>query len=298
MKPEAWADFTRDCAIVRELLSQREATNLESLRWYDLPLREVVTSGGMARVERWNRHERRPDEIAENYDLVSLYWAPPLGDGLERSGATVWSCEALDSRPWHDGESATRRLLEANAEDIIAEYQDLTSDLETHPDNASLVDRGRWTGLFFYGVRGWRNDALCARCPTTTRILEHLPLCRNFGFAMFSGLEPHTHVQAHCGSSNLRLRHHLGIQVPEPEASRLRVGREWRGWARGAALAFDDSFEHEVVHEGEETRVVLVVDVWHPDLSAEDIAVLSHPVFQRFGRVPRGAPEPERKHGT
>ena len=39
----------------------------------------------------------------------------------------------------------------------------------------------------------------------------------------------------------------------------------------------------EVVHDGDLARVVLSVDVWHPDLSDDDIAVLSHPVFHRFG---------------
>jgi aspartyl/asparaginyl beta-hydroxylase (cupin superfamily) len=85
----------------------------------------------------------------------------------------------------------------------------------------------------------------------------------------------------------LRLRHHLGIDVPEPDKAKLRVGTQWRGWAKGKSMAFDDSFEHEVVHEGDQERIVLVVDVWHPSLTAGDIEVLSHPVFQRFGKRQR-----------
>jgi aspartate beta-hydroxylase len=110
-----------------------------------------------------------------------------------------------------------------------------------------------------------------------------LPLSTNFGFVMFSGAEPGTHIAPHYGSSNLRLRHHLGIEIPEPEAARIRVGTEWRQWKQGRAMAFDDSFEHEVEHEGKKLRIVLSVDVWHPSLTAEDIAVLSHPVFRDFG---------------
>jgi aspartate beta-hydroxylase len=45
------------------------------------------------------------------------------------------------------------------------------------------------------------------------------------------------------------------------------VGNETREWRTGAAaFAFDDSFEHEVNHEGGERRVVLIVDCWHPAL--------------------------------
>lgn len=280
----------RDCAEIAALLAGRTSPALDALYWYDLPLREAVSAAGQERVARWNRHERRDDEIAGNYGLASLYYAPPPGDGLDRSGATVWRCEALDSRPWYDGDSPVRRALEGNAAAIIAEFQAVAAEIRTHPDNASLVDRGRWTGLFLYGAKGIRNESLCAACPTTTRVLEGLALCKNFGFAMFSGMEPHTHVAPHCGSSNLRLRHHLGIDVPEPAAGRLRVGREWRHWTQGECFAFDDSFEHEVVHEGERTRVVLVVDVWHPALTPDEVRVLSQPVFSRFGKV--SAPQP------
>ena len=32
---------------------------------------------------------------------------------------------------------------------------------------------------------------------------------------------------------------------------------------------FDDSLEHEVVHEGNESRVILLMDFWHPDVTEE-----------------------------
>lgn len=283
---EILADHARNCAMVAGLLVGQDSTNLDALYWYDMVLREAVSAEGQERVARWNRGARQKDEIAGNYDLVNLYYAPPSGDGLDRSGATVWRCESLDSRPWFDGDSPVRQALEANADAIIAEYHAVAREIRTHPDNASLVDRGRWTGMFLYGVQGVRNDELCAACPTVTRVVEGLSLCKSFGFVMFSGMEPHTHVEPHCGSSNLRLRHHLGIEVPEPAASRLRVGREWRRWEQSRCFAFDDSFEHEVVHEGERTRIVLVVDVWHPSLTPAEVRVLSHPVFGRFGKVP------------
>lgn len=48
-----------------------------------------------------------------------------------------------------------------------------------------------------------------------------------------------------------------------------------------------------MVHEGERARVVLVVDVWHPGLAAEDLAVLTDPVFGRFGKVSQAELAPE-----
>jgi Aspartyl/Asparaginyl beta-hydroxylase len=275
----------RACRDVRRLLREHDTENLRELYWYDLRLADAVRWRGIARVALWNLFRRRDDEIARNYDVVNLYYAPPPGDGRAASAPTVWSCRRLATRPWFDGPHPAREALEAHAPEIIAEYRAAADRLVTHPDNASLMSSGRWTGMFLYQARGVRNEELARLCPRTTAVVDELPLCRNFGFVMFSGMEPGSHVEPHTGSSNLRLRVHLGVDVPEPDKARLRVGTEWRPWAQGRTLAFDDSFEHEVVHEGLRDRVVLVVDVWHPGLTAEDVAVLGHPVFQRFGKA-------------
>lgn len=38
---------------------------------------------------------------------------------------------------------------------------------------------------------------------------------------------------------------------------------------------FDDSFLHEAWHDGKETRVILIADFWHPDLTNVEIKFLS-----------------------
>lgn len=40
-------------------------------------------------------------------------------------------------------------------------------------------------------------------------------------------------------------------------------------------LIFDDSFEHEVWHNGTGVRLVLIVDIWHPDLTEQERKTLS-----------------------
>ena len=83
---------------------------------------------------------------------------------------------------------------------------------------------------------------------------------------IFSVLRPGTHLRPHCGSTNTRLTCHLGVIVPG--GARVRVGDEWREWREGECLVFDDSWEHEVVHEGKLDRVVLLLNFWHPGLPA------------------------------
>jgi len=272
----------RHCLTIRRLLREHNTLNLRNLYWYDMRLAEAVSWRGILRVIRWGLRGGEADEIAGNYALKSLYVADPPERGPDAPNPPVWHCKSLESVAWHDGPSEVIEILEKNAAAIIAEYRGIASDIGSHPDNDSLTPRGRWTGEFLVGANGL-NKEMCLRCPATTRAIESLPLCENFGFAMFSGVAPSTHIAPHCGSSNLRLRHHLGVEIPEPEAARIRVGTEWRHWEQGRVMVFDDGFVHEVVHDGEEPRVVLSVDVWHPSLTEEDVAVLSHPVFRDFG---------------
>ena len=44
----------------------------------------------------------------------------------------------------------------------------------------------------------------------------------------------------------------------------------------GECLIFDDSYEHEVWHEGVEDRIVLIADMWHPQL---DVARVIEPML-------------------
>ena len=71
----------------------------------------------------------------------------------------------------------------------------------------------------------------------------------------------------------------LAAQVPP--RCRIRVGSEWHEWREGECLIFDESFEHEVVHDGADDRIVLIVDLWHPDLDVERLILPSCSEEQR-----------------
>lgn len=93
-------------------------------------------------------------------------------------------------------------------------------------------------------------------------------------------LAPGTHIKRHCGPSNHKWRLHLPLVVPTASASaaaaaaaaaRLRVSGSTLHWVEGEVLLFDDSFEHEVWNDAETTRAVLIIDLWHPELSDEAV---------------------------
>ena len=127
-----------------------------------------------------------------------------------------------------------------------------------------------WNGFYFWR-HGERRDANHALCPRTSAALEALPLVRIRGNApevMFSVLTPGTHILPHRGVTNTRVVCHLPLVVPEDCA--LVVGGESRAWREGEAVAFDDTYEHEAWNRGSRTRVVLIIDVWNPHLTAAE----------------------------
>jgi aspartyl/asparaginyl beta-hydroxylase (cupin superfamily) len=85
---------------------------------------------------------------------------------------------------------------------------------------------------------------------------------------LFSILKPGTRIAPHNGFLNTRLICHLPLIVPDNCA--IRVGNETRTWKTGEMMIFDDSIEHEAWNESEETRVVLIFDIWRPDLTIEE----------------------------
>ena len=75
-------------------------------------------------------------------------------------------------------------------------------------------------------------------------------------------------IPPHHGLLNTRLICHLPLIAPEGCA--LRVGNETRAWVPGQALVFDDSMEHEAWNLSDRLRVVLLFDIWRPELSLDE----------------------------
>ena len=75
-------------------------------------------------------------------------------------------------------------------------------------------------------------------------------------------------ILPHCGVTNRRLIMQFALRGSEGVT--FTVGGEARGYGGdGHAIVFDDSFEHEVEHRGEEDRYVLFAILKHPDVAGE-----------------------------
>ncbi|XP_064215543.1 aspartyl/asparaginyl beta-hydroxylase isoform X1 [Tribolium castaneum] len=198
---------------------------------------------------------------------------------LSKYQRSLYNVARLKGQPWWKKEetpyAALFQALEANWRQIRAEgVSVLSKDGHFQAESENLKDTGDWKQFELF-ARGHRNANNCRKCPLTCKIIESVPDakgCRR-GQTKFSVMHPGTHVWPHCGPTNCRLRVHLGLQVPANTF--IRVAEKTRSWKEGEVLIFDDSFEHEVWHNGTSLRLVLIVDVWHPDLTPGEKRTLS-----------------------
>jgi aspartyl/asparaginyl beta-hydroxylase (cupin superfamily) len=197
----------------------------------------------------------------------------------------------LHNRPWHDPQAFKAvHLLEAAFETLRDEALQLHAGAELDYSAAAHPWRSwkrpwtmlqpdaaprTWTVYLLYHM-GVRVEDVYGCCPKSLAVVEALPrACTSYAWGdfVFSAMNAHSHLRAHCSIDNLRVRLHLGLVVPE--RCTLRVGGETRAWQEGRCLAFEDSFEHEVWNRSAARRIVLIADLWHPDLSDIEIQALT-----------------------
>ena len=182
--------------------------------------------------------------------------------------------------PWLDA-------FEAQVDGIREEFQTVLGSEEgfvpyiTYPDDvplnqwAELNNSPKWSALHLY-KSGEVVAENAAKCPLTMSLLEGAPQPLQAGrtpAAMFSLLKPKTHIPPHTGVSNVRLVTHLPLIIPE--GCGFRVGNQTRQWHSGKAWVFDDTIEHEAWNDSDKLRVVLIFDIWHPQLTQTERSMIS-----------------------
>lgn len=175
----------------------------------------------------------------------------------------------LDARPWLErGELEAVSVLERHWKTIRDEVFAARERAFQRFDDGT-PHTGDWNALYLrYGAKPVEVNRPLV--PYTLDVVNALP---QIGvMAMISALNAGAHIAPHCGVHNLRITAHLGLRIPE--GCTFRVANEVREWREGQCLVFDDSFEHEVWNRGSETRYVLLVDFWHPQLQEAEIAIL------------------------
>jgi ornithine lipid ester-linked acyl 2-hydroxylase len=176
----------------------------------------------------------------------------PVGD------ATFFATERF---PWIGEIEANWLTIREELERVLEDQAALPNFQDISKDQIEITDDDRWKTFFLYGF-GFKANLGVRMCPRTDALMQRIP---GMTTAMFSILSPGKHILDHRGPYKGVLRYHLGLIVPrDAEACRIRVGEDIRHWQEGKSLIFDDTFNHEVWNDTEETRVVLFVDLLRP----------------------------------
>jgi aspartyl/asparaginyl beta-hydroxylase (cupin superfamily) len=166
----------------------------------------------------------------------------------------------------------------AELEAVLASPDGFRPYVQPDPGRANkghaLLNNPDWSA--FHLIEGGQpSPGNAERCPVTIDALSKLPMPvieARSPMALFSVLKPHTHIPPHNGMLNTRLICHLPLIVPHN--CRLRVGNETRAVEAGKLIIFDDSILHEAWNDSDDTRIILLFEIWRPELTEAERAAL------------------------
>ena len=243
----------------------------------------VARAGGnyRAHLEQWLAEAGlAPDRVSERFRRSIGILFGERHATLSKQRPSVFYFDGLPQREYYEREEFPWLVgLEAATDAICEELLAVLADGEgitpyvrpepnrPHHDFHGLLNDPRWSA-FYLVEDGEPHPVNAARCPRTIEALADVPLCRMPGWTPsvhFSLLRPGARIPPHTGMLNTRLICHLPLIVPP--ACALRVGSETRPCEEGKMLVFDDSIEHEAWNNSDQLRVILLFDIWRPELT-------------------------------
>lgn len=160
--------------------------------------------------------------------------------------------------------------LEARSDPIRAEAARLERQSGLADDPGELVSPG-WRVHF---LRCLGEDLKRPGGPAIQAALEATRRHASTGHAYVAQLDANTKSPPWTGPTNTRVRIHLGLDLPPEGDFGLEVAGEARRWTAGRCLAFDDSFVHRAWNATDHPVRILVVDVWHPEMSDHEATAM------------------------
>lgn len=190
--------------------------------------------------------------------------------------------DGLSAKPfWSEEEFVSDiTILESEIGSIVSEFENAYNNVWPNGWLVNTTPTGEWA-VFHLINQGAYIKSNCEKCPQTFEILKKLVSSMStsqnlFANASFSVVQSGTDIAAHYGPTNVRIRCHLGLKVSDPQSSYLTVDGKKGLWEAGKCLIFDDSFLHQVHHSDSdsEARAVLLVDMWHPELTESEREII------------------------
>ena len=275
--PALAAQLERAAALVREAGSD-----------YESHLEQALAERGVAAETSGPRFQEALDILFGRKQVQlqqpSVFYFPglPQTSFYERDQFD-WAAEVEAATP--DIRDEVSALLDAGTE--FRPYVEQEKD-RPFRDFHGMQNDPSW-GAFHLWQDGKLVEENAVRCPRTVAALERLPMTRmgaRTPSVLFSLLRPRAHIPPHHGMLNTRLICHLPLIVPS--GCWLRVGNETRQWEEGKLMIFDDSIEHEARNPTDQLRVILLFDIWRPELDERERGAVAaiFEAIDAYGGVP------------
>lgn len=160
--------------------------------------------------------------------------------------------------------------IEENFDAVKAEYEIVNKHFEIpayheveqrqYAISGKVAPNVKWKVFLLY-YSGETPDLAKDLCPKMGGLIKGIP---NIYKVFFSVLEPGKSIPAHSGPYRGYLRYHLGLKVPKESPPYIRIKDYIYYWKEQNSILFDDTWDHEVVNESKEERVVLIIDLLRP----------------------------------
>ena len=158
------------------------------------------------------------------------------------------------------------QILDNHVNDIKKELDDLMSmnlelpkyhEADPFQQRISEYTCSSWRVFYLY-VFGEKPADNREKCPITTALLDKIPDIQE---AFFSILSPGKCIPPHYGPYAGIVRYHLALTVPKDQPPSIRLHDQLYTWEEGKSVMFDDTWNHEVLNESKEKRIVLFIDI-------------------------------------
>ena len=280
------------CYYYRTALRLAESQELDGASLSELRDAELALNDIQARS-----HAKREERLRQR-GLPQQQWSPRFAEALDiaagnkklyRQDPTNFTYPGLASIQFFDpGQFSWVPQIEAAAPVILAELtsfldrqgtDDFRAYIQGHTvapqADQALQSRKDWSVLSLC-ENGWLTPSIVDHFAATWQAVLQAPVPRIAGWGptiVLSMLKAGARIAPHNGMFNTRLICHLPLVVPEGCA--FRVGNEVREWEEGKLLIFDDTIEHEAWNDSSEDRIVLIFDIWRPELSEREKSELT-----------------------
>ena len=146
--------------------------------------------------------------------------------------------------------------IKADLQYLLSHHEEIPALHEVHPRD--LYVAGRAWRTFLLKIWGHEVKENTTAVPDTYAAICRIPGVHT---ALFSILAGGAEIEPHRGSAAGVIRFHYPLIVPtEPEKCWIEIGGYHFFWEEGVPLVFDDTREHWVKNQTDQTRVVLIID--------------------------------------